>query len=109
MGATSMTGPTPNRGHEAAALQRLGALTTGLVEVVQMAGAMSDTGKEVLKALNILTKLVPSGSVTPAAQKNNISQMAEANTKNNQQMQMLRQMMQQKQGASGAGQQPQVA
>ena len=67
-----------------------------------MFGAASAPGKAVLDALNKLVKLVPAGSVTPAAQKNNIEQMAMRNTRDNQQMQALQQ--QRTQGAPGQGQ-----
>jgi hypothetical protein len=99
-GSTPATGPTPNRGYEAAGLQRLGSVVKNLEEMIPMFGASSEHGREVLKALNILVKLVPAGSVTPASQKNNIEQMAMSNVKSNQQMQALQQ--QRMQGAGGA-------
>ena len=69
-----------------------------------MAGAASDIGKACLDALNKLVKFVPAGSVTPAAQKNNIEQMAMRNAQQNQQMQALKQ--QRMQGEQGGAQQP---
>ena len=70
-----------------------------------MAGATSEIGKACLDALNKLVKYVPAGSVSPAAQKNNIEQMAMKNQQQNQQMQALKQQrMQGDQG--GAQQQP---
>jgi hypothetical protein len=76
-------GSTPNKGYEAA-------------------GLGSDVGKAVLDALSKLVKFVPSGSVTPAAQKNTIEAQMRAMAQNNQQMQALQQMRQQ--GAQGQGQ-----
>ena len=69
-----------------------------------MLGASSEPGREILKALNILVKLVPAGSSSPAAEKNNIEQMAMRNTRDNQQMQALQQMRMQggQQGAQAA-------
>ena len=67
-----------------------------------MLGATSEHGREVLKALNILVKLVPAGSVTPASQRANIENMAMKNEQANQQMMALRQRMMQQ------GQQPQA-
>lgn len=96
-GTTPATGPTPNRGYEAAGLQRLGLVVKQLEEILPMVGAGSDIGKEVLKALNGLVKLVPAGSVSPAAQKNNLEQMALKNAQGNQQMQAIRQQMMQAQ------------
>ena len=55
-----------------------------------MAGTTSELGKDVLDALRKLSKHVPSGSVTPAAEKNNIQQMMMRNTQGNEQMQALK-------------------
>jgi len=103
-GQTPATGPTPNRGYEAAGLQRLGAIVKNLEEILPMFGAASEHGQGVLKALNILVKMVPAGSVTPAAQKNNVEQMALSNARNNQQLQALQQSRapQQPQGGQAA-------
>lgn len=70
-----------------------------------MAGATTDIGKACLDALNKLVKYVPAGSVNPAAQKNNIEQMAMKNTQQNAQMQALK--AQRMQGGQG-GQPPQA-
>ena len=95
-GATNATGPTPNRGYEAAGLQRLGSVVKQLEELIPMLGSASEPGREVLKALNILVKLVPSGSVTPASERANIENMAMKNVQQNQQMQALRQQQMQR-------------
>ena len=71
-----------------------------------MAGATSEIGKACLDALNKLVKYVPAGSVSPAAQKNNIEQMAMKNTQQNQQMQALKQQRMQGEGGQGGGAQP---
>jgi hypothetical protein len=105
-GTTPATGPTPNRGFEAAGLQRLGSVVKQLEELVPMVGAASEHGREVLKALNILVKLVPPGSVNPASQRANIEQMAMRNTKDNQQMQALQQQRMQPQQGAQPGAQP---
>lgn len=99
-GVSAATGPTPNKGYEAAAAQRLGIVIKQLEELVPMAGATSDIGKAVLKALDSLVKFVPAGSVNPAAQKNNIEQLAMKNTQQNQQMQAIKQMQSQGQQAA---------
>lgn len=96
-GSTPATGPTPNRGYEAAGLQRLGLVVKQLEELIPMFGAGSEPGKKVLKALQTLVDLVPSGSVSPAAQKNNIERMAMQNAQANQQMQALQQQRMQAQ------------
>ena len=89
-GQSPATGPTPNKGFEAAAAQRLGLIIKQLEEIIPMAGATTDIGKACLDALNKLVKYVPAGSVNPAAQKNNIEQMAMKNTQQNAQMQALK-------------------
>lgn len=109
-GTTPATGPTPNRGFEAAGLQRLGSVVKQMEELIPLVGAASEPGREILKALNILVKLVPAGSQSPAAQRNNIEQMAMRNVKDNQQMQMLQQQrMQSAQGGQGQPGQGQAA
>ena len=100
-GTANATGPTPNKGFEAAGLQRLGSVVKSLEEMVPMFGAASEHGKEVLKALNILVKLVPAGSTTPASERSNIENMAMKNTQANAQMQALKQRQ-----AQGGGAQP---
>ena len=102
-GSSPATGPTANRGYEAAALQRLGLVVKQLEELIPVAGATTDVGKAVLEALNKLVKLVPPGSVSPAAQKNNIEQLAMRNTQNNAQMQAVMAQRQQAQGGGAPG------
>jgi hypothetical protein len=90
-GASQATGPTPNKGFEAAAAQRLGLIIKQLEEIVSTAGAASEIGKDALKMLNIAVKHVPPGAVTPASAKNNIDQMSMKNTQNMQQMAQMKQ------------------
>ena len=109
-GASQATGPTPNKGFEAAAAQRLGLIIQQLTDIVQTAGAASEIGKDALKMLNIAVKHVPAGAVTPAAAKNNIDQMAMKNTQNMAQMQQLRAGASQPgQGAPPPAQMPKAA
>lgn len=58
--------------------------------LLPLVGSGSEIGKDVLKALNSLAKHVPSGSVTPAAEKNNIQQMMMRQQQNAQQMQAMK-------------------
>jgi hypothetical protein len=101
-GQTQATGSTPNRGFEAAGLQKLGVVVKQLEGLVAELGATSEPGQAVLKALNTLVKFVPQGSVTPAAQKNSIEAQQRNLAQNNQQMAALKQRMQ---GAQSGGQQ----
>ena len=98
MGVSPATGPTPNKGFEAAGLQQLGMVVKQLERLIPMLGASSDPGAAALKALNALAKFVPAGSVTPAAEKNAAENMMMKATQGNQQMQAL---AQQRAGAGG--------
>ena len=85
-------------------MKRVGLVVKQLTEVLQLAGATSDIGKDILKAINMLVKHVPSGAVTPADDRNNIERMSMQNTQNSQMQQQMKQ-----QAAQGGGQPPQAA
>ena len=108
-GATQATGSTPNKGYEAAGLQKLGVVVKQLEAMLPELGASSEAGQAVLKALTSLTKFVPAGSVTPAAQKNSIEAQQRNMAQNNQQMMALKQRAQGQGGAPGGQPQPQGA
>ena len=91
MGVSSATGPTPNRGYEAAAKQRLGVVIRQLEQLVPLAGATSDLGKSILKALNDLAKHILPGEVTPAAERNTLESAMMQNQQNSAMQQQLRQ------------------
>lgn len=97
MGASPMTGPTPNAGYKAAGLQKLGSALKQLEQLVPLFGATSEEGQAVMKALSSLGKFVPPGSVTPASDSANMAQAQMKATQMNQQMQAL------KAGGGGAG------
>ena len=67
-----------------------------------MTGASSELGQALFDVMKKLMKFVPAGSVSPAANKNNIEQMAMRNAQQNQQMQALK--AQQAQGGQQGGQ-----
>lgn len=90
MGSSPATGPVPNRGFEAAGLQRLGVVTKQLEELLPLLGASSEQGQAVLKALNLLVKHVPIGSVSPQAEKNTLEQAMMKAIQNGKQMQALK-------------------
>lgn len=103
-GQSPVTGPTPNKGFEAAALKRVGLVVKQLTETLQLAGATSEVGKDILKAINMLVKHVPSGAVTPADERAGLERMQMQNTQNSQMQQSM------KAGAQGgAGGPPQAA
>jgi hypothetical protein len=100
-GSTSATASTPNKGYEAAGLQKLGVVVKQLETMLPELGASSEAGKDVLKALNMLVKHVPAGAVTPAAQKNSLEAMQRNQVQNGQTMQALQAMR----AGGGQGQQ----
>lgn len=108
-GSTPATGATPNRGYEAAGLQKLGVAVKQLEALLPELGASSEAGQAVLKALNSLVKFVPQGSVTPAAQKNSIEAQQRNMAQNNQQMMALKQRMMAQGGGQPQGGQPGMA
>jgi hypothetical protein len=101
MGVSPATGPTPNKGYEAAAMQRLGLVIKQLTDILPLAGATSDIGKTVLDVLGKLAKHVPAGSNTQASERNAIDQMAMKNA----QAAQTNKTLQQPQGQQG-GQPP---
>lgn len=101
LGVSSATGPTPNKGYEAAAKQRLGVVLRQLEQLVPLAGATTEIGKSVLKALNDLAKHIEPGEVTPAAERNTLESMAMQNQQNTGLMQALK--------SAGAGAPPGAA
>lgn len=90
-GSSAATQPTANRGYEMAGLQRLGVIVRGLEQLIPLLGSASESGRDVLKALNMLSKHVPPGSVSPAAEANQIQQMAIRNAQQGQMAARLRQ------------------
>lgn len=66
-------------------------------------GAQSEPGQAVLKALTILTKAVPAGTVTPAVQGNVLDQAKMANTQNGAMQQQMRMRALQSGAPGGAG------
>ena len=67
-GSSPVSQPTPNRGQEAAGLSRLALIVRLLQETVSLLPASSKPGQDVVKALGILAKHVPEGSVPPGVQ-----------------------------------------
>lgn len=93
-------GATPNKGYEAAGLQKLGVLVKEMESLIPMLGATTDAGKAVLEALGKLVKHVPTGSVSPASNRNVLQQMFTAAQQNGA---MQKQLDQSRQGGAAAG------
>lgn len=90
LGVSSATGPTPNRGYEAAAKQRLGVIIRQLEQLIPLTGSTSEIGQTVLKMLNMAAKHIEPGEVTPAAERNTLDQLQMRNMQNQQMNQQLR-------------------
>lgn len=101
-GSTPAVAPTANRGHEAAGLQKLGAALQNLTDALPLLGASSETGQALLDMIKKLAKFVPPGTMTPAANRNQLEATAQKQGQNNQQMQALKAMQ-----MKGGGGQPQ--
>jgi len=100
-GSSPATGPTPNKGYEAAAMQRVGVLVKQMTEILPMVGATSELGQALMKSMTSLAKHVPPGSTSNAAEKNSIEKMAIQNQQNGQMQQQMKQP-----GQSGAAPPP---
>lgn len=100
MGVSSATGPTPNKGYEAAGQQRMGLLLKMATEILPLVGATSEGGKVLLDIIGKLSKVVQPGSNTQASERNAIDKMAMQNA---QQSQMMRQMQPGSPAAGGPG------
>lgn len=81
-------------------MQKLGVILKQMEAALPELGASSDAGKALLDAMSKLAKFVPSGSVTPAAQKNSIEAQQRQAAMQNQQMQALKQRATQGQGGA---------
>lgn len=92
-----MTGPTPNKGYEAAGMQKLGVVVKMMGELIPLLGANSEAGQEILKVLPRLAKYVPAGAVTPAGERNSLEKSMLTNQQNS------AQLAQMKQGAAQQG------
>ncbi len=110
-GSTPAVAPTANRGHEAAGLQKLGAALQNLTDALPLLGASSEPGQALLDMIKKLAKFVPPGTMTPAANRNQLEATAAKQGQNNQQMQALKAMQMQGGGGGqpGAQQKPPMA
>jgi hypothetical protein len=90
-------------------MQKLGSILKMMEQALPELGAASDAGKALLDAMSKISKFVPNGSVTPAAQKNSIEAQQRNMAQNNQQMQAIQAMKQKMAQGGGGGQPPQGA
>jgi len=87
-------------------LQKLGAALQNLTDALPLLGASSEPGQALLDMIKKLAKFVPPGTMTPAANRNQLEATAMKQGQNNQQMQAI-QAMRQKMAQGGGGGQPQ--
>lgn len=90
--------PTPDRGGQAAALALVSTAVRILERALPQLGAGSDPGKDVMKALQNLTKHVPPGATSPGVENSAMQQMMLAGKQEQPQQQVL--------AAMGQGQAP---
>ena len=74
-GSSPATGPTQNMGYQAAGMAKLALVVKGLESILPMFGAGSEPGQDILESIKRLSKHVPPGAVTPAAQNNAMQSM----------------------------------
>ena len=96
-------GATPNKGFEAAGIQKLGVIVKELESLVPMVGATSEVGKAVLDSLSKLAKHIPTGAVSPASQRNVIQEMMQKAQQNGSMQQQLDKQRAQPPGPAQAG------
>ena len=78
-------------------LQRLGLMMQQLREIAPMLGVGHEAYNGIQDFIKKVSKFVPPGSVTPAAQNQMIQRLSQSQQQNNQQMQALQQQRQQQQ------------
>jgi hypothetical protein len=108
MGVSSVTGPTPNKGYEAAAIQRLGGVVNQLAEILPLAGPTSELGNAIMDAIKKFSKHVPAGANTPASERNDLQRRMMQNQQQQAQMQQMMRPQGQGGGAQPAGGPPQL-
>ena len=91
MGSSPATVPTQNKGYEAAGLQQLGVIVSLMEKTIPLLGSASEPGKDLLKALSTLSKHIPPGAVSPAAQQNTMQSLMMKQAQMGPQIQAMRQ------------------
>ena len=92
VGVAPATQATPNRGYEMAGLQGLAVVLKNLEALVPRLGATSEAGADVLKAIRLISKHVQPGSVSPAAQRNELMSQMQRMQQGAAQLNQMRQM-----------------
>lgn len=74
-GSSPATAPTQNQGYQAQGLAGLSMVVKGLEKLVPLIGATSPVGQDVLESIKRLAKHIPPGTVSPAAEQNQMQRM----------------------------------
>jgi len=109
MGVSSVSGPAPNKGYEAAVIQRMGGMINQMQEMIPMVGATSELGLILMDTLKKFAKHVPPGAASPASEKNDLQRRMMQNAQNSQMVNQMRGGMGQQQPPQGQGGPPQMA
>lgn len=83
-------GPTPNSGMEMQGNQEAAIILDMMTQVLPKVGAGSETGKLMIDFISKLSKLVPPGSVSPAAKNNQLETAQRNNVQNGQMVAAMR-------------------
>jgi hypothetical protein len=75
IGSSPATQPVPNRGLQAAGLAKLGVVVKQLEGLLPVFGAGSDAGRDVLKALNSLSKHIQPGDVSQGVEQSALQEL----------------------------------
>lgn len=108
MGVSSVTGPTPNKGYEAAAVQRLGSVVNQLAEMLPLVGPTSELGNIILDTIKKFSKHVPTGANNAASERSNLQRMMMQNEQQRAQAQQMQRPQQPPGGGMPPGGPPQL-
>jgi len=102
-GSSPVTQPTPNRGLQAGALGIVAQAVRLLEKALPMLGAETEPGKDVMRALPMLSKHIPPGAMSPGVENTALQQLM---MQQRQQAPMLQALRAMQGGQAGGGQPP---
>lgn len=106
-GSSPVQQPTPNRGHQSAALGIVAQAVRLLEKALPMLGVETEPGMAVMRALPLLSKHVPPGAASPGVENNALQQLMLQQRQQQPMLQALRAM--QPQGAAPGASPPPAA
>lgn len=84
--------PTPDRGLQAAALAQVNVAVQILTKALPLIGASSQAGKEIMRSIQSLAKIVPPGTSSPGIESNALAGLMQAQKADAPQLAALRAM-----------------